>query len=312
MVGPDLMPRAIPRPRPGGSGRPPPDQLGGPADRLLPVAVGRRVAGDEGLALAGEVAQADLQAVDPERAGPLVDVRLHRPVDLRVAEAAEGRGRRRVGEDAPRDDPHRRDAVGPGGRVAALADHPVGDVGVGPDEVVGLDVLEGERAVGAEPGPDADLGGRAPDRLERLLEGQDQADGPARPEGHEGDERLELGVLLAAEAAARVRGEDPDLRERQAEDLRQDLLQPVRVLDGAPDGDPVAVRRGHERVGLDGEVGDHRERVRVLDDEVGPVASTSPQPKRCSRRTFVPASGSFGRSAGSWTRRPPGRGRPRP
>ena len=53
------------------------------------------------------------------------------------------------------------------------------------------------------------------------------------------------------------------------QDLRQDLLQPVRVLDRAPDGDPVPVRRGHERVGLDGEVGHHRERLGVLDDEIG-------------------------------------------
>ena len=44
-------------------------------------------------------------------------------------------------------------------------------------------------------------------------------------------------------------------------------------------GDAVAVRRGHEAVRLDGELGDHREGVRALDDDVGPAAaSTSPQP----------------------------------
>ena len=51
--------------------------------------------------------------------------------------------------------------------------------------------------------------------------------------------------------------------------LASHLLEPVRVLDRAPDGDSVAVGSGHERVRLDREVGDHRERVRVLDDDVG-------------------------------------------
>ena len=71
----------------------------------------------------------------------------------------------------------------------------------------------------------------------------------------------------------------------------------------APDRDAVAVRRGHERVRLDGELGDHREVVGALDDEIGvrAAASTSPQPWRCSRRTLVSASGSPGRSDGSCT-----------
>ena len=132
---------------------------------------------------------------------------------------------------------------GPAAGVAALADHPVGDVGVGADEVVGLDVLEGERAVGPEA-----RSGRGPRRTPRRTAWnvssrvRTRRTGRPGPEGHERHERLVLRVLLAAEAAARVRGEDPDLGERQAEDLRQDLLQPVRVLDRAPDGDPVAVR----------------------------------------------------------------------
>ena len=41
----------------------------------------------------------------------------------------------------------------------------------------------------------------------------------------------------------------------------------------APDGDAVAVGGGHERVRLDGEVGHHRERVGVLDDEIGRAGS---------------------------------------
>ena len=97
---------------------------------------------------------------------------------------------------------------GPSERVAALAHGPVGDVRVRADQVVRLDVAEDEVAVRPEAGADADLRGAATDGLERLLEGQDQADGSAGLERHEGDERLVLGVLLATEAATRVRGED--------------------------------------------------------------------------------------------------------
>jgi hypothetical protein len=68
---------------------------------------------------------------------------------------------------------------------------------------------------------------------------------------------------------AGVRSEHPDPGERHAQDLRQRLLQPVRVLDAAPDGDAVPVGGSHERVGLDGEMGHHRERPGVLDDEIG-------------------------------------------
>ena len=57
--------------------------------------------------------------------------------------------------------------------------------------------------------------------------------------------------------------------ERQPEHARDHALEPVRVLDRAPDGDTVAVRGGDERVRLDRELGDHREAVGALDDDVG-------------------------------------------
>ena len=68
----------------------------------------------------------------------------------------------------------------------------------------------------------------------------------------------------------------------------QHALQPVGMLDRGPDGQAVAVGRGDEGVRLDGELGDHREVVGVLDDQVRPLRpSTSPQPTRCSRSTLV-------------------------
>ena len=105
-------------------------------------------------------------------------------------------------------------------------------------------------------------------RLECLLERQHEPDGPPEPKRHERDQRLVLGMLLPAEPAARIGGNDPHLRERQAHEVGNDPLEPVRVLDRAPDHDPAA-RRGHERVRLDGELGDHREGVCALDHDVG-------------------------------------------
>ena len=171
-------------------------------------------------------------------------------------------------QDTAGEDSHRRNVVWPGPGVAAFADDPVRDVGVGPDEVIRLDVLEDDLAVLVQSGSDVDLAGRATDGLERLLEGEDQADWPPGLQRREGDEGLVLGVLLPAEAAARIRGVDTDLREWKAGQLGDDLLQPVRMLDRAPDRDAIPVGSGHERMWLDSEVRDYREGVGVLDDQV--------------------------------------------
>ena len=76
-------------------------------------------------------------------------------------------------------------------------------------------------------------------------------------------------MLLAAERAARVGGVDAHLGERQTNNARHDPLEPIRVLDRCPDRKAVTVRRSDEGVRLDREVGDHREVVGVLDDEIG-------------------------------------------
>ena len=172
-----------------------------------------------------------------------------------------------VGQHAPGKDPDCGDVVRSGGRVAALANDTVRDVRVRADEVVGLDVLEGDAAVPVEPGADAGFAPRATHGLERLFQAQDEADRPAQLQGREHDRGLQLRVLLAAEAATRVRRVHADLGQRHAHDARDQLLEPVRVLDRAPDRQPVPVRGGHERVRLDGEVGDDREAVVLLDDD---------------------------------------------
>ncbi len=111
--------------------------------------------------------------------------------------------------------------------------------------------------------------GGAADGLERLLEAEHEADRPAGLAGHERQQRLVLRVLLAAEPAARVGREHAHLRQRQPEHRRHDALEPVGVLDRAPDRHPVAVGRRHERVRLDRELRDHREGVGAVDDNRG-------------------------------------------
>ena len=82
-----------------------------------------------------------------------------------------------------------------------------------------------------------------------------------------------------------------------------DPLQPVRVLDRAPDRDAVAVRGGHEGVRLDGELGDHREGVGALDDDVGAVdrVDVAPAVVVLAQDVRGRRAGRPGRSAGSWT-----------
>ena len=181
-------------------------------------------------------------------------------------------------QDTAGEDSHRRNVVWPGPGVAAFADDPVRDVGVGADEVIRLDVLEDDPAVLVQSGPDVDLARRAPNSLEGLLQGQDETNRPPGLQRRKGDEGLVLGVLLPAEAAARIRGVDTDLREWKAGQLGDDLLQPVRMLDRAPDRDAIPVGSGHERMWLDREMSDDREGVGVLDDQVrvGRVDVTPP------------------------------------
>ena len=66
------------------------------------------------------------------------------------------------------------------------------------------------------------------------------------------------------------------LRHRPSKRRGHDALQHVRMLGRAPDGDAVRVGRREERVRLDREVRDHRERVVVLDDAIGPGAPHRP------------------------------------
>ncbi len=268
----------MPRPAPRHDRPAPVEHLGGPLEALGPPPVRRRVAGDERLPPLGEVPETERHGVDAQHPGRLVHVQFHGPDLLGVAEPAEGRRRRGVRQHAARHDPDVGDPVRTGCGVAPFGHRPVGNVRVRADEVVRVDVAEHEGAVGEEPGPDLDLGRSPPDRLERLLEREHEADRPAGREGHERDQRLELRVLLAPERAAWIGGEHPDPGQWQVQQVRDQSLKPAGVLDRAPDRDPVAVGCGDERVRLDGELGHDRERVRPLDHHVSACRIDVPPP----------------------------------
>jgi hypothetical protein len=121
-----------------------------------------------------------------------------------------------VGQDAPSDDPDGRDAVRTARGVAALGYRAIGDVRVGADQVVRVDVAEGQPAVSGEAGADADLGGAAADGLERLLERQDETNRATGTERHERQQRLVFRVLLATEPATRIGRQDPHLGQRSS------------------------------------------------------------------------------------------------
>ena len=128
---------------------PPPDHLGRAADRDGPVPVGRGVAGDERVAPGGRGSAAAARAGRCPRAraaSSMFDSTAQ--ICLGVPEAAERRGRGRVRQDrCGRAIRTAGIAIRPARGVAPLPDRPVGDVGVGADEVVRGDVAEGERPV---------------------------------------------------------------------------------------------------------------------------------------------------------------------
>ena len=120
----------------------------------------------------------------------------------------------------------------------------------------------------------------AADGLERLLEGQHEADRPAGARAMNASSGSYLACCLPPKAPPGSGAKTRTFESGRPSSVAMHPLEPVGVLDRAPDGDPVAVGRGHEGVRLDRELGDHREGVGALDDHLGvaSAASTSPQP----------------------------------
>ena len=176
----------------------------------------------------------------PRRAGGFVDLRLAGQRHLRSAEAAERAGGRRVRVDDLAGDVEGRDAVRAAEAVGRLAPHERRVLGVGAGVERDRRPAAQDRPVAGEGGAQVDRGGVAARRQDRLLHAQRQPHGPAGPQGKRRRERLDLGVRLAAVAAADVRDDDAHLRERQAEAPGQVVADHVGVLGGGPDRQPTA------------------------------------------------------------------------
>ena len=196
----------MPRPWPAGSGRAPADELHGLLHGLRPEAVGRRVAGHDLLAAGGQVAQPDLaRGRCPAPAPPASMFDSTAQLTCGVPKPRKAHGGRGVGEDRARGDAHVGHLVGTRRGVLALGHHALGDVGVGAQQVVAAG-CPGRRSRPSRVKP---LRTRISAETRRLAWNDSSSVSTRRTgrpvcEGHEGHQRLQLDVLLAAEAAAGV------------------------------------------------------------------------------------------------------------
>ena len=249
----------------------PADGLGGAVEALLELAVDGRVSRRELLPLPEQVLPAEIDGIVTEVAGRLVDERLEGPRELRHAEAAERAPGRRVGVDGFRVEDDVGHPVRSRGRVRAFLDDARPDVGIGAHVEIGATLGGPQPPVALEAEPHPSAGVAASDRPEGLLHREGEPDGlpdHARERPHDG---LELGVGLAAEAAAEGRDDDADAAHGHAEHLGQLHAHGVRILRRGPHGQGALLVPSRERrVRLHGIVLHARESVDILHDDVRP------------------------------------------
>ena len=191
-----------------------------------------------------EVAPSQLGRVHGELPRQAVHDAVHREHGLGAARAAIGRVRRLGGHHPEALDVEVRHAMRAqqvGHRVVGQHDAP-GVVGA----QVHPDAIAHRQHGPVPPGRDLDvvhLGagvGRAHHVLAAVLGPLHR---PARQDGRGGDQQvLRIAVGLGAEAAAHVRGDDPDLVERQPERGHQPLLHEVDDLGAVPRGERAVAR----------------------------------------------------------------------
>ncbi|MDE0148113.1 MAG: hypothetical protein OXM58_07045 [Rhodospirillaceae bacterium] len=234
-------------------------------------AAGRdRLAADPAPSGLDGIFQPQLDRIEAQPVGQLVDLRFGGEGHLRVAVAAEAGGAQPVGVDGASPQPAVWDFVGAARHQQAEAEHGRAVLRIGAAVVDDVEIAGDQGAAGLRAGPDADDGRMTPaHRHEVFLPGQRQLDRPAGRPGEMGDQRLDRDAGLAAERAADRRRDDADLRHRQVEGPRQGRLHLVDRLVGGPDGQLAgAVELGNrgDRFQIDVRLGRHL--VDALDDDI--------------------------------------------
>ena len=128
-----------------------------------------------------------------------------------------------------------------------------------------------ERAVGARAGLELDHHALAPvaDGEELLAPGEDELDRAARHARECRDVALEMEVAFGAEAAAKERHDDADMRLGDLERVGNASAGRVRNLGRRPHGDLVALPLSDNRTRLDRDALDGVGHIAPLDDDVG-------------------------------------------
>ena len=242
------------------------------AGQGVPGLLGDDLTGHRDRARLEQVPLAELQGVHPDGLGHQLHVPLEPPEELHVAEAAVGRPVGLVGVDRVGVDARVRQLVGTGGGESRRAGHVDGVVGVGTRVPEHRHLLGGDAAVGAHAGLDP-VGQRAAagQQAELLLSGRLEPDGStAGLAGEAGHEGFEVDAGLAAEAAADVWDDHPNLVQRQPHRGAEEVADGERRLGAGPDRDLVACLPLHDHhMGLQRHVLHRGVGVLALDDPLG-------------------------------------------
>ncbi len=210
-------------------------------------------AGMQRVALADDVAAAQLERVDAEAFGEQVEGRLDAQHHLTEAVAAEGAGRDGVRVDGLRVDAPHGGAVDEGRLGHAVEHDPGGVVAVGAGVAQDVDVHGGEAAVGVGAEGDRHAHRVAHGGAEELLGARELVGhGSSGAQDGEGDEVFGEDLLLAAEAAAHACGQHPHPVGVEVEHAGELVARQERHLGaGADDQAPVGVDPAEGAVGLE-------------------------------------------------------------
>ena len=245
------------------------DRADRPFERLGRAVALVALAGRTLVAVADEVAEAELDRVEADSPGQHVVVLLDRPAGLRTGRRADRPGRRPIRVDAEGLDVDVRDPVRPGDhhRRDLAEDRRVARVGAAIEQDPGPP--REDRAVLRQARLDVDdhRVGHLVGSEELLAPAEDQADGPAGGAGQGGDMALEMEVALAAEAATEMADGNPDAMLRDLEDLGGLGPGVERDLGARLDRDPVARPVGRHRMRLDRHGMGHVRHVALADDD---------------------------------------------